>query len=149
MTARSSIAVGAGIGLLLALLVFVSWGAMDGYAPPYGPYMMRSYSYGPGMMFGYGPGPGYGTPYGGNYGNIEGPAALYGTQGTPNLSTDGVKNYFERWIATQDNPRLKIGDVKEKDLDTIEVDIVTKQENALVQRLLVNRRTGFYQPSEN
>ena len=65
-----------------------------------------------------------------------------------NLSTDNVKNYFDRWLAWQGNPRLKIGDVKEKDADTIAADIVTK-DNSLVQRFVVNRHNGFCQPSED
>ena len=34
-----------------------------------------------------------------------------------------MKNYFDRWLAWQGNPRLKIGDVKEKDADTVVIDI--------------------------
>jgi hypothetical protein len=64
------------------------------------------------------------------------------------LSTDDVKARLERWITWQGNPRLKVGDVKEKDADTIEADIVTK-DNSLVQRFAVNRHTGFYRPTEN
>lgn len=87
--------------------------------------------YGPGMMRGYGPGPGW------NAGGRD-----------LNLSTDNVKTYFERWLAWQGNPRLKVGDVKEKDADTILVDIVTK-DNSLVQRFVVNRHYGYLQPSED
>ena len=71
----------------------------------------------------------------------------YGPQRNLNLSADDVKAYLERWIAVQGNPRLKVGDVKEKDADTFEADIVTRQENALVQRFMVDSRTGAYQPS--
>ena len=89
--------------------------------------------YGPGMMRGYGPG-------------VTSPG--WKTAGRDlNLSTDNVKNYFERWLAWQGNPRLKVGDVKEKDADTIVADIVTK-DNSLVQRFVVNRRNGYFQPSE-
>ncbi|MHB8886317.1 MAG: hypothetical protein ACYC5H_14820 [Methylovirgula sp.] len=65
-----------------------------------------------------------------------------------NLSTDDVKTYFQRWLAWQGNPRLKVGDVKEKDVDTIVADIVTK-DNSLVQRFVINRRNGFFRPSED
>ena len=65
-----------------------------------------------------------------------------------NLSTDDVKNYLERMIAEQGNARLKVGDVKEKDADTIVADIVTK-DNSLVQRFAVDRHNGFYRPEEN
>lgn len=89
--------------------------------------------YGPGAMQGYAPsaaGPGWNTP-----------------GRDLNLSTDNVKNYFERWLAWQGNPHLKVGDVKEKDADTIVADIVTK-DNSLVQRFVVNRRNGYFRPSE-
>lgn len=86
---------------------------------------------------------GYGQGYGPGYGMGPG---RYGQQDNLNLSTDDVKNYLERWIAIQGNPRLKVGDVKEKDADTIEADIVTK-DNSLVQRFVVNRHNGFYRPS--
>jgi hypothetical protein len=56
------------------------------------------------MMGGYGPGMmGYGPGY-------------YGNQGDLKLTTDQVKNYLEQMIR---NPNLKVGDVKEKDADTI------------------------------
>ena len=46
------------------------------------------------------------------------------------------------------NPNLTVGDVKEKDADTITADIVTKQGNQLVQRLDFNRHNGFVQPEQ-
>lgn len=98
-------------------------------------YGMMGGGYGPGMMGG------YGQRYHGGPGNYSG-------QVNVNLSTDAVKNYFERMIADQGNPRLKVGDVKEKDADTIVADIVTK-DNSLVQRFAVNRHNGFYRPEEN
>ena len=101
-------------------------GMMGGY----GPGMMGGYGgHGPGMMGGYGPG---------NYGN----------RANINLSTDVVKSNLERMLAVQGNPRLKVGDVKEKDADTIVADVVTK-DNSLVQRFAVDRHTGFYRPEEN
>ena len=69
------------------------------------------------------------------------------SSGVHETGSTSVKNYLERWIVAQGNPRLKVGDVKEKDAGSIEADIVTKQGNALVQRFTVNRHTGFYQPS--
>ena len=106
------------------------WGMM-------GPNMMA----GPGMWGGYGPGmTGWYRP------GLTGPA-LNTTARDLNLSNDNVKNYFERWLAWQGNPRLKVGDVKEKDADTIVADIVTK-DNSLVQRFVVNRRNGYVRPSE-
>jgi len=111
-------------------------GMMGGYGPGYmpGPGMMGcGRGYGPGWMMrgGYGPGMmGYGPGY-------------YGNQGNLNLTTDQVKSYLEQMIR---NPNLKVGDVKEKDADTIVADIVTKDKNDLVQRLDFNRHNGFVQP---
>lgn len=64
------------------------------------------------------------------------------------LSTDDVKNYFSRWIAVEGNSRLKVGDVKEKDTDSILADIVTKDDSSLVQRFIVDRHNGLYRPYE-
>jgi len=106
------------------------WGTM-------GPSMMGSpgpwSGCGPGMMRGYGPGagPGWNTSW-----------------RDLNLSTDNVKTNVERWLAWQGNPRLKVGDVKERDADTVVIDIVTK-DNSLVQRFVVNRHNGYFQPSED
>ena len=89
--------------------------------------------YGPGMMGGNGPG--YG-PRG----------AVQGDQNanqTLNLSTDDVKSRMERWLTWRGNARLKVGEVKEKDADTITADIVTK-DNSLVQRFIIDRHTGVY-----
>jgi hypothetical protein len=128
-----------------------------GYGHMMGPGMMGGgYMMGPGMRGGYGPGymmgqgmmGGYGPGMMGGYG--YGPQG-YGLQGygsgNLNLSTDQVKGYLERMIASQGNPRLKVGEVKEKDADTIVADIVTK-DNSLVQRFVVNRHNGFYQPEQ-
>jgi hypothetical protein len=115
-----------------------------GHGGGYGPGMMGG-GYGPhgGMMGGYGRG-GYGPGYGmmGGYGPGYGP----GAQGDLKLTTDNVKSYLERMIAVQGNPHVKVGEIKEKDADTITADIVTKDKDALVQRFEVNRHTGFYRP---
>ena len=65
-----------------------------------------------------------------------------------NVTTDDVKARMERWLTWRGNPRLKVGEVKEKDADTITADIVTK-DNSLVERFVVDRHTGIYRPSEN
>jgi hypothetical protein len=116
-------------------------GMMGGYGPGYGPGMMGG-GYGPGMMGGYGPG--YGPGMMGGYG-----PGYYGRQGNLNLSTDDVKTYLERMLAFRGNARLKVGEVKEKDGDTIVADIVTKDKEAVVQRFAIDRRTGFFRPEEN
>lgn len=111
-----------------------------GYGHGYmmGPGMMGGgYGYGPGaMMGGYGYGPGIMRGYGPGY------------RGDLNITTDQAKNHIERMIAIQGNTRLKVGDVKEKDADTIVADIVTKEGNALVQRFTINRHNGFMQPEQ-
>src|SRR5665213_3608749 len=115
------------------------YGHMRGFGPGnngqgYGPgYHMRGFGpgYGPGMLQGYGPGNRAGADVQGNQ-----------TNQTLNLTTDEVKSRMERWLARRDNPRLKVGEVKEKDADTITADIVTK-DNSLIQRFIVDRHTGF------
>ena len=104
-------------------------GGGEGYGPGYG--HMRG-GYGPGMMQGYGPG--YG-PRGAIQGDQNANQNL-------NLTTDNVKARMERWLAWRNNERLKVGEVKEKDADTITAEIVTK-DNSLVERFIVDRRTGF------
>lgn len=127
------------IAVLLVSLVVLMWG-YGTFVAPYspggwwgmGPNMTGpGWAYGPGLMRGYGPGPGWNSG-----------------RGDLNLSTDNVKTYFERWLAWQGNPRLKVGDVKEQDADSIGVDIVTK-DNSLVQRFIVNRHDGYLRPSED
>jgi len=81
------------------------------------------YGMGPGMIYGWG----------------------YGNEGNLNLTTDQVKTYLQRMIR---NPNLKVGDVKEKDADTIVAEIVTKQGNSIVQKLDFNRHNGFVQPEQ-
>lgn len=144
---------------IAALAVAVEAAAQPYGGPGYGP----GYGMGYGMMGGYGPGSGmmggYGPGYGGGYGPgwmmrggyAPGPGMMYGygagpgNEGNLNLSVDQVKSYFERMIR---NPNLQVGDVKEKDADTIVAEIVTKQGNSLVQRVDVNRHNGFMQPEQ-
>lgn len=92
---------------------------------------MMGQGMGPGMMMG----PGMGM---GMYGSMQ-PAM--------NLTANDVKVNFERWLATTGNPNIKVGNVAEKDANTITADIVTK-ENSLVQQYTVDRRTGFYRPAQ-
>jgi hypothetical protein len=123
-------------------------------AQPYGP----GYGMGYGMMGGYGWGDGDGAGWGPGYGRHGwmhgwrggyGPGMMYGygpgSQGDLKLTVDQVKSHFEQMIR---NPNLKVGDVKEKDADTIVAEIVTKQGNSLVQRVDVNRHNGFMKPEQ-
>ena len=117
----------------------------------YGPGMMGGGGYGPGWMMGPGYGGGYGPGWmmrgGGGYG--MGPGMMYGygyaNEGNLNLTADQVKRYLEQMIR---NPNLKVGDVKEKDADTVVAEIVTKQGNSPVQKLNFNRHNGFVQPEQ-
>ncbi len=124
-------------------------GMMGGYGPGYmmGPGYGHGWMMGPGMMGYGGYGPGWMHGYRGGYGPgmMGGYGPGYGNQGNLNLSTDDVKKYLER---TMRNPNLKVGEVTEKDDDTITADIVTKDKDALVQRLQVNRHNGFFQPEQ-
>ena len=122
-----------------------------------GPGMMGNMPMGMGMM-GYGMGPGMmgNMPMGmGMMGNMPrgmgmmgqgcgmmGPYAG-GSQPAQNLTTNDVKGNFERWIASIGNPNIKVGNVVEKDANTITAEVVTK-DNSLVQQFAVDRRTGFY-----
>jgi hypothetical protein len=115
----------------------------------YGPGMMGGYGQGgmmgPGYGGGYGPGPGmmgpgYGRGMMGGYG-----PGFYSQQGNLNLSANDVKSFMERMIR---NPNLKVGNVTEKDADTITAEIVTKDKDALVQRLQFNRHNGYFQPEQ-
>jgi hypothetical protein len=140
--------------LIAALAAGVAAMAAPAGAQPYGygPGGMMGPGYGYGMMGGYGPGAGYGPGwmmqgYGGGY--AMGPGMMYGygpgNEGNLNLSVDQVKIYLQRMIR---NPNLKVGAVKEKDADTIVAEIVTKQGDALVQKLDFNRHNGFVQPEQ-
>ena len=157
---RPRILIGAALAAAVALAIFglgMQIGAQSNYrAGQWGPGMMGRYAMGPGMMGGYG----YamdprmmGPNMMGGYGYGMGPWMMgpqwNNNQTALNLSADDVRNYFERWLAWQGNPRVKVGDVSEKDVDTITVDIVTTDKDGLTQRFPVNRHTGFTQPSGN
>jgi hypothetical protein len=107
-------------------------GMMGGYGYRMGPWMM-----GPGAFGGYGSGPG---PW------MAGPS-WRGTHGPLNLTASDAKDFFQRWLASEGNPRLKLGNVTEKDTDTITAEIVTADKDVLVQRFIMNRHTGFSYPS--
>ena len=119
-------------------------GAGSGPADGYGPgYHMRGWreGYGPGMMRGYGYGHGPGMMWG--YGYVPGYDRRDAQENKDlNLTTDDVKTRMERWLARRDNPRLKLGEVKEKDADLITADVVTK-DNSLVDRFIIDRHTGL------
>lgn len=162
---KTGMAALAGLGALALMSAAAgAHGAGQG-GPGYGMGMMM----GPGMM---GQGPGKGAPYyGGGYG-MMGPGMMHnmmhGTAGPgfgpgtgqgfgpcgqaaaatgEDLDTDAVKARFERWLAVQGNERLKLGKVEAVDDDTITVEIVTL-DDSLVNKLAVDRHTGWTRPAE-
>jgi hypothetical protein len=82
----------------------------------------------------------------GSTGSGYGPAGLYGGAGNLNLSVNDVTSYLNRWIAFGGNTHIKVGNVSEKDADTITADILTTDKDGLVQRFAVDRHTGFFRP---
>jgi hypothetical protein len=137
--------VGAGIAFALAAVLagYMTVARAQQYGGPWG---MMGGGYGPGMM---GPGMMGWGPWMMGRGMMGGPGMMgpwWGERaGEPKLTAEDVKTRFEQWLAWHGNSRLKVGGVKEKDANTIEVDIVTV-DNSLVQRFAVDRRTGFYRP---
>lgn len=109
-----------------------------------GPGMMGQ-GMGPGMM-GQGMGPGVMgqgmAP--GMMGQGMGPGPMMALP--QDLSVENVRHMLEHRLAWQGNPNLKLGEVEEKDEDTIEAEIVT-QDGSLVQRLEVDRHTGWMRPA--
>ncbi len=113
-------------------------GPMRGFGPAggSGPHMGRSGgAYGPGMMM---------RGSGGGRWNCPAVASNQAgdVQGNQTLTVDDVKSRVERWLAWQGNPRLKLGEVKERDADSITADILTK-DDSLVERFIFDRHTGF------
>ncbi len=87
---------------------------------------------------------GRGGPGFGDRGFGLGALALVGNAGPGrdlNLNADQTKKLADAAVVMMGNPRLKVGAVKEKDADTMSVDIVT-QDNALVIRQEVDRHSG-------
>jgi hypothetical protein len=104
----------------------------------HGPIMGHGSMMGPGMM-------GHGM-WGGGYGH----GSAYGKsaiQPDKDLSVDDVRARIERSLKWHGNERLKVGEVKELDDDTIVAEIVTL-DDSLVDRLEVDRHTGSMHRTE-
>jgi len=114
------------------------YGMGQGMGPGYGmgPGMGPGYGMGPGMM-GQGMGPGYGMGQGIGPGMMQAPP--------DDLTAAEVRHMMEHRLAWQGNPNVKVGNVEEIDDDTIVAEIVT-QDGSLVQKLEVDRHTGWMQP---
>ncbi len=112
-----------------------------------GPGMMMA----PGMigrgMMGHGSMMGHGM-WGGGYGHGHGPGhGESAMQVDQDLSADDVRARLERSLKWHGNERLKVGEVKELDDDTIVAEIVT-QDDSLVDRFKVDRHTGSMHRTE-
>jgi hypothetical protein len=161
----AALTAGLGSGPALAHGQGMGWGMMgpgSGWCP-----MMMGYGGGPGMMgpgmmgygmMGYGMGPGmmsYGMGPGMMGPGMMGPGMMGpgkmgqgmmgSAQALESLDVASVKANLERWLEWQGNPRLKVGNVAEKDAATISAEIVTT-DNSLVEMLEVDRRTGMMWP---
>lgn len=92
-----------------------------------GPGMM-GYGMGPGMM-GYGMGPGYSNnqPY---------------RQPQRSINEKDAKGIVENYLNSTRNPNLKLGKIKDEG-SNFEVQIVTKNNGSLVDRVLVDKNTGW------
>ncbi|WP_193367856.1 hypothetical protein [Pelagibius marinus] len=130
-----------GPGMMGPGMMGPGYGPEGGEMPMMGPGG-QGHGMGPGMGQGMGPGTGPGTGQGmaPGMGQGMGPGMIPPTART--LSADDVKTMLERRLAWQGNPHVKLGEVAEKDDDTIVAEIVT-QDGSLVQRLEVDRHRGW------
>lgn len=105
-------------------------GGMMGHRMPMQPGMMAP-GMGPGMM------DQRTGPDMGGWSGLEGRRVVPMMQ----LSTDDVRGFFERYLESLGNARLKVGNVAAVDNDTITADIVTV-DDSLVESFEVDRHTG-------
>ena len=86
-------------------------------------------------------GPGW-MGQGGMGGYGSGPGAL-----RQDLAADDVKHILQHRLQWQGFTNLRVGDIAEKDDDTLTADVVT-EEGTLVQQFEVNRHTGAIGPAQ-
>lgn len=120
-----------------------------------GPVVAHDFNHFNGWQNGWGPGQMMGQGYMTGQGHMMGPG--FNGQGNfgpgmmqplrDDLDIVDVMEMMEHRLRWMNNPNLKLGNVEEKDADTISADIVTK-DGSLVQRLSVDRHTGWMQPSQ-
>jgi len=124
----------------------------NGWYCPYGTYQggyamgpgMMGYGMGPGMM-GYGMGPGM-MGYGRGYGGMMGPG--YGNnqqqyqQPQRTITEKDAKGIMENYLNSTRNPNLKLGKIKDEG-SAFEAEIVTKNNSSLVDKVLVDKNTGW------
>jgi hypothetical protein len=125
-----------------------------GYGGWYCPYCGRpmgpggGYGMGPGMM-GPGGGPGMGPGMmgpgrgmGPGYGHQQGPQYGPWYQGPQKpLEKEDAKRILENYLGSMRNPNLKVGEIQDKGY-VFEAEILTK-DNSLVDKILVDKRTGW------
>jgi hypothetical protein len=117
-------------------------GPGGGYGPGPGMGPGRGYGMGPGMM-----GPGYGNPYGPQQyapNPQYGPGTQYGPQyeqPQKPLAKEEAKQEVENYLSSTRNPNLKLGEITDKG-SFFEAKIVTRKNNSLVDKILVDKNTG-------
>jgi hypothetical protein len=114
-----------------------------GYGPGYG--WQQGVAPGWGMAPGFGPGPGMRGGRGGSWGPHAPGVAPWATDG--DVTVDEVKQFMTWQMQRHNNPNLKVGKVEIKDDTTIIAEIVTK-DDSLVNRVEINRKTGFFRPAQ-
>jgi hypothetical protein len=109
-------------------------GPQGGWYCPYGNPYQSGYGMGPGMMgygMGYGMmGPGYGYYY-----------RQYRHRYRP-INEQDAKEIVENYLNSTRNPNLKLGKIEDEGY-AFEADIVTKKNGSLVDKVLVNKYTGW------
>ena len=138
-----------GLAVLLGIGV-VSYAVADprhgsGFGMGYGSGWMHSGGgYGPGSMHrGFGPGPGFAR----GMGNGPGAGHCWETAGVATgekLTQERAEAIVKQRLAFIGNPNLKLGEVKEEDGSFV-ADITTK-DGSLVDRLRIDKQTGFLRP---
>ncbi len=113
-----------------------------GWHCPYGNPYQGGYGMGPGMM-GYGMGPGM-MGYGRGYGMMGPGYGYYQRYRLPHqrLKEQDAKEIVENYLNSTRNPNLKLGKIKDEGY-AFEAEIVTKKNGSLVDKVLVNKNTGW------
>lgn len=124
-------------------------GGMMGPGAGYGGMMGPGAGYGrmgPGAGYGGMMGPGHHMGFGNGAGFGFGPCAQAAAATGEEVDVDDVTARMEHWLSMRGNDRLKLGKVEEVDEDTITAEIVTV-DDSLVQKLTIDRHTGWMRPS--
>lgn len=112
-----------------------------------GPGMGQGMGHGMGQGMGQGMGPGMGQGMGQGMGPGYGTGPGMRQPLRQDLTVGEVEHILGHRLAWHGNPNVKVGTVEAIDDDTIVAEIVT-QDGSLVQRLEVDRHTGWMQPAQ-